>query len=815
MGTGSFYDNTFNFTVVARHTLTAPEKTWWQARFLAASRALYEATEGQLRFGEIYFADDGWGLGAAEFVVHPVRGESYATFGGYGRLGWSVQLFGSPADDDPLEATIVHEFGHHALSLGDEYTGPVAHDTIDTTTTFDEWSTGLFNRIPLTEATNDPAALSYALAMLNFGGMIERRIVASYDGVRYDTDLPPNPDDGPNIVRIYGSFNDNPHDAVGPTLYFQPAYTEAGVGIACGTGTDPYCLMGNYGDRGAVTEFCSPSTHESAGATAHHARHGRSCWEVIQQTMLERWDHAVATDPPTAGEPDEGFPFFFDLAKETRVALALDRSGSMSADNKIDGARAGVEQWINLAAEIGDFLSVSWFNDAVTTPLPLTEFTDPAAIAAGVQDATGLNPAGWTNIRDALFAAIEQIESRPHRAAIQAIVLLTDGLHNRPVGTSLLEAVPSLQAAGIPVYVVALGGPETIDLAPLEELARETGGVITNVVALGGSTDPNMQRAVISVEMIRVDALLRHGLVQVDTTTIGGLAPGDPIVRRVRRSASPALRTILGWYGAADLAALRRRTEPVATVRFYVERGAQRARFTMIYAPKETFRLVLVDPDGETVPFGGDGATLVDPDSPFTMAFVERPKAGEWTAIIARTAGAAASTVHTVATVENRSIVVRADCARDVPTGAPVEISAGAMWGDHLSNLNVEARLVDPLGTEHRVTLSDDRPGAPGSGDYRGYFDPPHPGRYTGTVSIVCRGDAVRAGALHRALHGPADKDASIDLRIDAPRFVRQVPIYVDVGGRPTPKDLDGDATHPRPPVRTRTTGLTPIRVRP
>ncbi len=89
MGTGSFGNGRFNFVVVAPHVMGPSEKSQWVARFSEASRILYEATEGQLRFGRVFMADEGWGLGHAEFVVHDSPGTAYATHGEYGVLGRS------------------------------------------------------------------------------------------------------------------------------------------------------------------------------------------------------------------------------------------------------------------------------------------------------------------------------------------------------------------------------------------------------------------------------------------------------------------------------------------------------------------------------------------------------------------------------------------------------------------------------------------------------------------------------------------------------------------------------------------------------
>ncbi|MBT6116553.1 MAG: VWA domain-containing protein, partial [Rhodospirillaceae bacterium] len=679
-------------------------------------------------------------------------------------------------------------------------------DAVDQGTTFPQWANDDFRLVPLADAQNDPALLDSAYAIMVYGGRAERRIVASYDGVVPFG--PPQPGDGENVLRLYAGFDASPHEADYAFVYFQPQYSpDTGFQIGCAPpgGNADFCLMERYHANPAMTEFCSASNHDENGDTAHHAVHGKSCWEVIQETMLARYDHTMLLpDPAVPGDTTQDFPIFFDLAKEARIALVMDRSGSMSQNSKMQGARFGVEQWIRASAEEGDFMSVSWFNESVETPLALTSFDNAAALDGLVAQANDTAPGGYTNIRDGLYEAIAQIESRDGRAALQAIVLLTDGIHNRPEGSSLLEAVPSLQEAGIAVYVIYLGGPETVELGELEQLALETGGAITDVYGLGQSTDANIQAAAIAIEMAGVNGVLRDGLVEVDSDNVEGFAPGDPLPAKIRKTKTPSLTTLLGWFDAASLRTLKGGPgRPVATARFLVEKGALRARFTVAHGLKDEVSLFLIDPSGKVVPFGGQKASLVDPvGSPFAMAFLDKPKPGRWTAVMVRTNVGGSSILRHAAVVENRQIVARADCDRVVPNGGAIRLSASAKWGDDLTNLDVRARIVGPDGLVHEVGLDDGRPGDPGSGRYRGVFDPAVPGRYRGLVTVLCRGDANRAGAMHRLMHtspGGADKaektkekGVSLDLRTEAPTFVRRVPIYFDVGGRPVPKDLDG-----------------------
>lgn len=523
MGTGSFNSGKFNFVVVTPSSWNATEKAEWQARFIEASQALYEASEGQLSFGEIFFGEEGWGLGHAEFVLHNFPSTAYATFGGYGKLGRAVQLFSDERTGDPR--TIVHEFGHHAFELGDEYTGPVQQDEIDTEAPLPD--PNFFNVVPLLASENDSQSLQYGLALLRFGGAIERLVVNQHT---------------PTQVTVFNAFTQDPRTADGGRIFYQPQYNYTypefpdGIQILCravGVQDSNYCLMERYKDQAGtamVTEFCSQDNHDPDLDTSHSAlQGGLSCWQVLQQVMQQRYGFSLATpNPAQGGQQTSEFPVFFDLEKEARIALVLDRSGSMGEDNKIQGARFGVEQWITSASADSDWFSVIWFNENFNTHLELDQI-DAGQVDATIEEVNDVNPGGWTNIRDSLMEAADRIQSRDGRAALQAIILLTDGIHNRPENTALDEAIPTLQEAGIPVYVIALGTPENLDYEVLEELARETGGHILAVGLLedaaGTPLPPAQQNAAIALDIFATNNLLRNGLVQVGDETVAGAPP--------------------------------------------------------------------------------------------------------------------------------------------------------------------------------------------------------------------------------------------------------------------------------------------------
>ncbi|MBR9982041.1 MAG: VWA domain-containing protein, partial [Desulfatitalea sp.] len=802
------------------------EKMDWIARFTEASQALFDATEGQLRFGHIYMTDDAWGLGHAEFVVHAFSGTAYATYGGYGNFGMSIQLFEEQRTGDPR--TIVHEFGHHAFKLGDEYTGPVQTDEINQNVTppsYEE-SPPVYNVVPILPSEIDSQSLQYGYAFLVFSGQIERLIVAEHSSEQ---------------VNVFSSFSLNPKSAQGSRIAYQPQYNYSydqypdGILIRCrglGVQSANYCLMERYSTApgtGVVSEFCSHDNHDPDHDTSHDARHGgMSCWEVIQQVMQDRYAHALsAPNPAVPGQQTSEAPMFFDLVKEARIALVIDRSGSMGHDNKIQGARFGIEQWINSAHQDNDWLSVIWFNETFDTRLALDQIGQ-GEIDAIIDQVNNVNPGGWTNIRDSLLEAVDQIQSRDGRAAVQAIVLLTDGIHNRPEGgTSIAQAIPTLQDAGIPVYVIALGTPANVDYDALEELVRETGGFINPVGKAedqdGNPLPPDQQNSLISIHLYIMNSILRNGLVSVGDHTVAGAPPDSDFGKAVsfagrERLTLKNLARLLGFAGLKTFVKKHNRSYSFS-VPFMVEEGASTARFSITYGKSDKFLLFLMDPENNPVDFTpSSNAVLIAPDSPYATAIIRNPKPGLWHAVIVRASTGPAARVNYAAGVENRMIAVHADCDREVEPGMPVTLSAHAAWGDRLSGLRVTASLKGPDGSTHHLVLNDETREEPNSGEYRASFSPQVSGRYTGEVRIVSRGGCIYAGGIHRASHAKHNDKEPVryDLRSKAPVFIRRLQIYFDAGKRPVPRDLDegrkgrGD----RAPVRERLKGLTPITVK-
>ncbi len=797
MGAGSFRVDTitlldgtqtqagiFTVVAVADYPITGEvDEFLWRARLSDLHAGIFQASLGKIVI-EVFLSDESWGLGQAEFILHENQtSPAYATYGKFGRFGEAVHLFNPQATD---RHTMVHEFGHHAWGLGDEYTAPLLSDQINTASP----SAGN-DIIPIENPQNSTADVVGSRAVLKFGDNIERQTVTDYD-VNTGT------------VTVSTPFSANPTTAQGATVWFQRTAT------CSDNATDRFCIMDSFPDGATPKfDFCISTVHDlTAPHTLHTGRYpDEACWDVMERVMDERWDFLLPA-PETLEITSYPLPeiAIFPLVKEARVVLAMDRSGSMGTSGKIQGARHGVEYWLrSLADSNEDWLALLWYNENIHPQLGLDQYTDFQEVEDHIETMNNQGASGWTNILDALWRARAEIQTRDDRAAIQAVVLLTDGIHNRPVGTVAQEVIPTFQADGIQIICVGLGGPNEIDYDVLEELADETGGTVIRVE--GGGNEA------IEKGLGDAEAVLRDGKVQEGDLN---LAPLPKEVIEIGRQSQPVFEKLVKRMGFDSAKEMMKNPPPdVAVISFYVEEGAQTTKFSTFYQQNQNLWLYLIDPDGNTADFDSAGNMLIRPAAPFTSAQVKEPKPGHWWAVITGAEGIHPVHVLYLGMVANRRVVVAGGCRHHVENvGDTVNFWATATFRDRLSGLRVKTRITKPNGAHHLIQLSDDDPLDPGSGDYRGMFIADVPGAYRYTMRISGSKNLQSAGGLHRLLHSDPKTHEKISLETKTPAFTRVISGYFDVGKRPTPKDIDELKGTKRWPVKPRKNKLTPIKLK-
>ena len=126
-GSGRFVNGRLDVFVTIGGTATAAELAEIQERFTQASRLLYDATDGQVRFGDVRIFNNNTGLEFADALLTLGNGGANANSCQLGVFGESLDIFSETdifalPEDDAFQ-TVAHEFAHYAFQLFDEYKG--------------------------------------------------------------------------------------------------------------------------------------------------------------------------------------------------------------------------------------------------------------------------------------------------------------------------------------------------------------------------------------------------------------------------------------------------------------------------------------------------------------------------------------------------------------------------------------------------------------------------------------------------------------------------------------------------------------------
>ena len=120
----NFTSNTIDITVNCRFAATAPQLTTLEGKLTAMSHLLWDATEGQLRLGNVTITCNEATLDAADYWVYVNPFRSFSNIGpNVGVTGQSNGTLGSHTKQfyDETGGVFAHEFGHNGFGLRDEY----------------------------------------------------------------------------------------------------------------------------------------------------------------------------------------------------------------------------------------------------------------------------------------------------------------------------------------------------------------------------------------------------------------------------------------------------------------------------------------------------------------------------------------------------------------------------------------------------------------------------------------------------------------------------------------------------------------------
>lgn len=263
--------------------------------------------------------------------------------------------------------------------------------------------------------------------------------------------------------------------------YSGPSIKEgADCGIRPDNATDSFCLMDNYYNRGGnafgagytLNEFCTMDNHDFDGNTWQEKVNKESCWTTISKHP-KRSAFAPASLPVDT-PPAPHNVTFKRSGTGIRVMIVIDRSGSMTTDQRIDLAKSGANLFINLLDD-GDSIGVASFSNSGSVNMSLTTITGSGTKNQAKAAINSLQASGATNIGGGLQAALNQFNAQTEESCNDIIVLLSDGDHN--TGTPPESVIPALKARGVTVLTVGVGnGISSVGQSALQNVANQTGG---------------------------------------------------------------------------------------------------------------------------------------------------------------------------------------------------------------------------------------------------------------------------------------------------------------------------------------------------
>jgi uncharacterized protein YegL len=761
MGNGYFDGRKLHFVVAALYEFTGTDEGDCIDILQRASIFLHQATLGQVQFGTIFLADNTLAIADAEALLIPERGTTSSTRGGFGEIGRAISLLNDTRTTPNL---IIHEFGHHLWDLGDEYSKSFYEVTIDRSSGAPDKKT-----VPIISDSSLNAPVPPDTDFLTvFSGVTERKPIESTTATVIKLK---------NELRDLATSADNTRgDVAFPSICGDPVHDFSKT----------FCIMEHI--TLLVTDFCDDENHNSSQDSDQQSKHGESCWKTI--VNRPGYTHLISPPgPPT--QPQLDAVNIVRLLASARFALLLDISGSMQGE-QLRYAKHGIAYWLDYLSGTGDQLTVIAFNDQANVVLPLTLVGPGLDLVAVNSQIDTLAASGNTNIRDAIREGVQQITSVAGTSAVQATVLLTDGKHNRPVGTSVSEVLGELRSNYVKLAALGIGGPDDIDMEELNDLASATNGYSSFI-------DVNSDLSEIENILITAQQTLLGELFEFASFEI---VPPPP---NIAKDVHPKLKSLygrkahVGLRGALDAIGtnlhslaggrgIATELRGLFTVHpFLVEEGCEAINAAINFNEIDAFDLWLLDPALAEMT-SADPKVRMNRDAahPHRFCIVNRPIGGIWRAVLLRRPSAKAQrnrqTVRVHLSVGGKHREVKAVARTRKAVFSPREsvvFEARARWVHPLTDLHVEAEIRDPTGRVTRIPLHDGELLSDSAGTYLGEFRPTKTGKHKALVRISNRHTAHRADGLYLTTH--SSTNTRVDLRTRATPFQRLIPITFDV----------------------------------
>lgn len=444
----------------------------------------------------------------------------------YGGSGGTIATCSVDAQANEIA---IHEIGHSAFGLADEYGGNGAgtpagepsqpNATRDTNRATNKWRALIAEATPMPSQCDASCAASTCVppASLPPAGA-----VGTYEGAVYSdcNTYRPLPS---CYMRDYGPFCPVCAGVIRATLQpFQPgesinlvtpsiSFTNVPAGMG-GVGVSTHRAI-----RWDVVTCRSLTFQITAGPTGGFGTPSGTSVAVTADPNLPSvaariWLSYTSTNPGDTASGsvtvrcvETGQTWVININANTiarprsAVSLVIDRSGSMNDDagdgiTKVQKLREAANAFISVMLP-GDGIGVVRFNE---TAQRLMEIQDAGASPGGAGRTTAIghisgsdiDPSGWTSIGDGVVNGKQMLDDAQAAPSpdydVTAMVVLTDGQWNRP--PSLADVSGSITAN---TYAVGLGIPSNISVPALTTLCQGHNGYLLITGAL--SPDQSMR----------------------------------------------------------------------------------------------------------------------------------------------------------------------------------------------------------------------------------------------------------------------------------------------------------------------------------
>ncbi|XP_066232813.1 calcium-activated chloride channel regulator 1-like isoform X1 [Saccopteryx leptura] len=213
----------------------------------------------------------------------------------------------------------------------------------------------------------------------------------------------------------------------------------------------------------SVTEFCTEKTHNTEAPNLQNKMcNHRSTWDVIKDS-----DDFRNASPMEGKNPPPPPTFSLLRTKQRVVCLVLDKSGSMSTDDRLFRMNQAAELYLIQIIEMGSLVGMVTFDSLATIQNYLTKITNDTAYRSITANLPQVAEGG-TSICRGLTAAFQAIIQSNQSTSASEIVLLTDGEDDQ-----ISSCFEDVKQSGAIIHTIALGNSAAKELKNLSDM---TGG---------------------------------------------------------------------------------------------------------------------------------------------------------------------------------------------------------------------------------------------------------------------------------------------------------------------------------------------------